>query len=241
MISIITPSVRPEALKVVENCLNRQKPNGMLAYEWIVVSPEEYGFGEMNLKDPPKRESDFYNLNKAWNAGLKKAKGDLFVSIVDGLWFPPDTLARLWDHYQRDPMSCISLTGDQYDKVENGKPEHKVWVDPRRKGVSFYEIPPYDLELCIASLPMKGVKEVGGFDEEFDKFPAWSEKDLVCRMAKIGYKCYIDESVEYRAVKHDRISGSKWDKLYPQSTAYFQKCYKEIQNGTRLKLDFLSK
>ena len=232
-ISVITPSVRKDFLPIVEKCLARQT---IQDYEWIVVSPKYWGFG-IWIKDPLGNEGDFYGLNKAWNAGLKEASGKLFVSIVDGMWFPPETLERLWQHYKSNPKACIGLLGDQYDGLENDKPEGRVWVDPRkRSSETFYEIPPYDLELCIASLPMEGVKAVGGFDEEFDKFPAWSEKDLACRLAAIGYKCFLDQSIEYRAIHHPRIKP-EWDSKYSESTAYFQKCYKEIVEGNRIYLD----
>lgn len=236
-ISIISPSVRPELLGIVEKCLAWQTFDRD-EYEWIVVSPQDWAFG-IWVADPPKREGDFYGLNKAWNAGLKEAEGELFVSIVDGLWFPPDTLERLWQHYQRDSMSMVSFAGHHYDKIENGKPEHLVWHDPKITTLaSFYEIAPIDFELCIASLPIKGVKEVGGFDEEFDKFPAWSEKELACRMAKIGYKCYLDQSIQFRAIHHPRLN-EEWDKKFLESSAYFQKCYEEIQRGVRKTLDNL--
>lgn len=233
-ITVVTPSIRPNLLKIVDESLKRQT---FTDFEWLVVSPEDYGFGTW-IKDPPK-ESYFYLLNHCWNKGVRQAKGELFVSIVDGMWFPPSTLEVLWNHYQKNPMSCISLTGHQYDKVENGKPEILRWVDPRvRENESFYEIPPYDLELCIASIPIKAIKDVGGFDEYWDNFPAWSEKDLACRVAKLGYKCHIDQSVQYRAIYHEKLS-SNWDNEYPRSTEYFMKCYREIQEGKRLRLAFI--
>jgi len=246
-ISIITPTVRPELLPIVAKCLEWQTETD---WEWIVVAPQNlflkidrqigHEFYYEFVPEPPKKEGDFYGLNKAWNAGLKKAQGELFVSIVDGLWFPPETLERLWNHYEADPLSCIGLVGDQYSKIENGKPENKVWIDPRKRINTFYEISPVDLELCIASLPIEGVKDVGGFDETFDKFPAWGEKELACRMNKAGYKCFLDQSIEYRAIYHPRLN-EEWDKKYPESVAYFQKCYKDIQEGKRLKLEYLSK
>lgn len=236
-ISVITPSVRKDFLPIVEKCLSRQTTQD---YEWIVVSPKDYGFG-IWVQDPPLRQGDFYGLNKAWNAGILNSEGKLFVSIVDGMWFPPDTLERLLQHYERDNMSCIGLVGHQYEGIENGKPEYRVWTDPRVSNVaSFYEIPPYDLEFCIASVPMEGIKKVGGFDEEFDKFPAWSEKDLACRLASIGYKCYIDQGIEYRAIYHPRLNDA-WDRKYPESSSYFLKCYEEIKRGERLFIDGLKK
>jgi len=243
-------------LKIIIKCLGRQI---FKDFEWIIVMPQKIvpdlsscyqnGLffesadkpGNMKLLlEPEKREGDFYNLNKAWNRGLKEAKGELFVSIVDGIWFEPYLLERLWQHYERDPMSCVSLAGHHYDRIEFGKPEHLVWVDPKVKNTgAFEQINPVDFELCIASLPIKGVKEVGAFDESFDRFPAWSEKDLACRLEKIGYKCYIDQSIQFRAIHHSRLNNAEWDKKFPESSVYFQKCYKEIEEGKRLKLLYL--
>ena len=235
-ISCVTPSIRKDMLEIVDKCLKRQV---FKDFEWLVGSPKDYGFG-IWVEDPPKMEGEFYKLNASWNAGLKQAKGELFVSIVDGLWFPPETLERLYQHYERDPMSCISFAGHHYDKTENGKPEHLVWVDPKVKDIgSLEQISPVDFELCIASMPMKGIKNVGGFDEEFDRFPAWSEKELACRMERVGYKFYIDHSIQFRAVHHPRLKDSEWDKKFPESSVYFQKCVNEIQAGTRKALDFL--
>src|SRR3990167_2791552 len=247
MISIITPSVRPELLNIVSRCLLWQTYRD---FEWIVASPKKLSVDiDRNIghedtlyrfvSEPKKKEGTYYSINAAWNEGIRHSDGELFVSIVDGLWFPPDTLQKLWDHYKRDRMACIGGVGQQYDRMENGKPEHLVWSDPRvRSDTTFYQIPPYDLELCIASLPMKGVRAVGGFDEEYDLAPAWSEKELACRMVKAGYTCYIDQSIEYRAIHHPRLN-EEWDKKYPESVARFQEHYAQIQNGTRKKISYV--
>jgi hypothetical protein len=237
-ISIITPSVRLEFLDVVKKCLERQIFD---SFEWIVVSPFEYK-PAIWVEDPPMREGDYYRLNGAWNAGLRKAKGKLFVSIVDGLWFPPDTLEKLWTHYENDPTSCVTGIGHQYDQVVNGKPEHMVWSDPRARldQGSFYEVGPMEMELCIASLPMKAVTEAGGFDEAYDRGCAISEKELCCRVEKLGYKFYLDQGLEYRAIHHPRLGGSeKWDVGYITASQLFHQHTAEIEAGTRTKLDNL--
>src|SRR3990167_5951217 len=227
-ISVITPSIRNEMLSIVMLCLLRQT---FQDFEWIVVGPESIRDYAIKLKssnysfyfveEPPKREGDYYNLNKAWNLAFKKAKGELIVSIVDGLWFTPDVLEKLWIHYQNNPMACIGGVGGQYDKIENGKPEHLIWQDPRITGKGFHEISPMDMEWCIASIPLKALREVNFIDPEWDKYAALSEKATNMRMSKKDYKFFLDESCEYRAIKHDRISP-EWDKKYQEGCKYFQ-------------------
>lgn len=234
MISVITPSVRKELLPMVAKCINRQV---QVDYEWLVCSPQNYGFGTY-VPEPPKREGDYYSLNKAWNALLRQAKGELIVNIVDGLWFPPDTLRKLWDHYQANPMSCIGAVGDQYDKEVNGKPEHRIWGDPRKKGVMFSEIPPRDFEMCLASIPLKAIKDVGGVDEEYDRYAALSEKEMCKRISKLGYRFYLDESLEYRAIKHPRLTHD-WDEHYDAGCELYFKHMDEIERGTRCRIGYL--
>lgn len=255
MISIVTPSVRPEMLEMVAKCLKRQT---FTKWEWLIVGPNmnlsflpklglyapslenKIGIGCFQfIREPKRRENDFYNLNKAWNTAFKNAKGQLIVSIVDGLWFPPDTLERLWTHFENDPTLCIGAIGHQYEKIENGRPEGLKWVDPRiKKDQQFYEIDPIDMEWCIASIPLQALIGVGGIDEEYDKVAAISEKETNCRMAKLGYKFYLDQSIEYRAIYHPRLND-RWDEFYQKGCDLFAKHLREINEGKRLKLNYL--
>lgn len=234
-------------LEIVAKCLKRQT---FKDYEWIIVAPQKlfipidreigHDYQFEFIAEPKKRSGDFYNLNKAWNAAFKVAKGELIVSIVDGIWFEPDLLERLWTHYQNNSRACIGAIGHQYKKLANGKPEGLIWRDPRvRKDQgTFYEINFIDLELCVASLPLEGIKAVGGIDEEWDKYAALSEKELVARMDKLGYKFFLDQSMEYRAIHHERLSPD-WDKKYQEGCDFFAKCLSKINEGKRLKLDYL--
>lgn len=222
----------------------------MKDFEWIVVG-NQTALGDLSslldnkhyffVSEPKKESHHYYRLNGAWNAAFSRASGDLILSLVDGLWFPPDTLEKLWIHYQNNPKSCITCVGHQYDQIDNGKPEHMVWRDPRCRTDlgSFYEVSPREMELCIASIPKKGIFEVGGVDEVFDQYAALSEKELCYRLDQIGYTFWIDQSIEYRAIHHPRIS-TDWDERYFKGCQYFDQCLKEISDKTRLKLDFLS-
>ena len=232
-ISVVTPSVRSNLLPIVEKCLKRQTFKDC---EWLIVGPVK----EANIKEPPKKEGDYYALNKAWNKAYHNAKGDLIVSIVDGLWFPPDTLAKLWSHYEANERACVSCIGHQYQGVENGKPERMVWQDPRIHGDerSFYEVKHPEMELCVASFPKQAVVDVGGVDEEFDKYAALSEKEMMARMYKAGYTLWLDKTIEYRAIQHPRLSED-WDEHFQKGVEYYNKCMTEIAEGKRLRLTYI--
>lgn len=237
-ISVVTPSVRPELLAIVEKCLARQT---MQEYEWLVCSPRNYKFGDW-IPEPPKREGDYYSLNKAMNALYKASRGELIVEITDGIWFEPDTLEKLWFHFEQQPKVCVGAVGNQYDEIINGKPEHLVWQDPRiRKDQgSYYEINPNDLELCIGSIPKRGIFQVGGLDERWDKYAALSEKEMALRLDKAGYKFFLDQTIEYRAIKHPRLN-SEWDKHYREGVDFFQQCVHDILHGHRLNVGCLDR
>lgn len=235
-ISVITPTLRPDSLKMNRKCLERQT---FKDFEWLVVSPYEYKHATW-VPEPAKKKETFYNLNAAWNAAFKVSKGDLIVSIVDLLYFPPDILERLWSHYKANPEACVTFLGNQYKEIVDGKPETVVWYDPRRQNKSFYQVDPLYFELCIASLPRKGIYDVGGVDEEYDRGAAVSEKELCKRLEKKGYTFWTDETLEYRALYHERIGGmEEWDKHYMTSCILYTKHTKEIAEGKRLKLDYL--
>ena len=229
-ISCITPSVRPNMLEIVNKCLKRQT---IQDFEWIVISPRNYDlFDCFWLQDPSKRKEDFYRLNGAWNKGFRNASGELFISIVDGLYFNPDCLERLWFHYQNNPKLIVSGIGHQYKELQNGKPEIEVWHDP---SVSFPEnelTNPQHIEWCLTSLPRQAIYDIGGVDEIYDQVAALSEKDANQRMAKLGYQFLIDKFLEYRALYHPRIS-SDWDEKYKLAYEMFNKHQLELNSGKR--------
>jgi hypothetical protein len=248
-ITVTTPSVRPEGIPMLEKCLKRQTFKG--DWEWIIgcptkcIDPIEKGMGDLNvdiliLEEPPKKEGDYYNLNKCWNNMFKEASGELIVNIVDWQWFPPDVLEKFWIHYQTDPKSCVSGIGHQYKDIVNGKPENRVWTDPRARldQGSFYEVGPREMELCLTSFPTKLVYDVGGIDEEYDKYAALSEKEMMYRANEAGYKFYLDQDIEYRAFQHPRLTG-EWETRYQAGSQVYARHLEDIAEGKRLKLTYI--
>lgn len=232
MISIVTPTVRKEMLEVMDKCLKRQD---FQDFEWLVCSPTDYGFGTF-VQEPPKREGDFYRLSGALNKGFQEAKGELVVVIMDGNWFPPDTLSMFWTHYQTSPKALVGAIGHQYDMLDQyGKPTNMMWQDPRARSDlgSFYEVAPSEIEFAMCSIPKQALLDAGGIDEDYDKCPAVGEKEMCWRLDKLGYKFYLDQMIEYRAIHHPRLT-SNWDEMYLKvTTPMFTEHMRQLQLGQR--------
>lgn len=234
MITVVTPSVRKENLDIIEKCLRRQTFKNS---EWLVGSPEDYGYGKY-IKEPSKKEGDYYGLNKSYNSMFRKARGELIVSIQDGIWFPPDLLEKFWNHYLANSKAIVGAVGHQYKEVVNGKPEGMIWQDPRARGDQgvFYETLPSEIEYTVCSLPKQAIIDVRGLKEEWDKYAALSEKEMNVRMTQKGYTMYLDQSQEYRAIHHPRLSPD-WDERYQQGCVYFGECIKKVLQGEELEGD----
>ena len=219
--------MRLQGLSLNKQSLQRQTLNKD-QYEWIVASPFEYKDCDVWVKDPPKNKGDFYTLNKSYNAAFRVAKGDLIVSYQDQIEMEPTTLERLWTHYEANPKACIGAIGHQY---ENGV---QVWSDPRQtmQYGSFYLCNPIDIEFTLASIPKQAIYDAGGLDEKFDFGAACGEKELLFRMDKLGYKTYLDQSINYKAEHHERLTKD-WDEKYKIASDYFQKCIEDVNMGTR--------
>lgn len=220
-ISVIIPSVRDTSLN--EKCLNRQTFSD---FEVIIQRPTR-----------EKPAGNFYDLNHDYNLAFKKANGELLISYQDEIEIKPDTLERFWNHYKMNARGVVGAVGDQYSTL---LPPVKVWTDPRKRSDqgSFYECMENDIEYTLCSIPRQAIIDVGGLDEEFDKYAALSEKEMNARMYKAGYKFYLDQSIEYRAIHHERLTKD-WDEYYFRGIDYYKVCLAKINAGKRLKLEFL--
>lgn len=222
MISVITLTTRPEGLKIVQDCLQKQT---FKDFEWIVSSPQHVeikGFKiDQLLSDPPKNEKDVWTYNKALNKAIKQATGDSIVFYQDNIWIPSDALEKLvfWNETKGNDW-CITGIGDIYLQVDKwGKPLMKVWSDPRKKDYKeAYEVNPEDWEMNFAFCPRKLLLEIGGADEKLDEYFGMDNISICERLDQLGYRFWIDQSLEIRGIFHER--NSEWDKKHAMHGAY---------------------
>lgn len=196
-ISVITCTVRPEGLKLVEKSLNRQT---FQDFEFIVQG-----------KDKPTPEGYAWTLNHDYNVAIKKAKANLIVSWQDYTYAGPDTLEKFYTHFQQHPNYLVGAVGNKYQSEEFLV---ETWHDPRMRTDqgSFYPCYFSDIEWNLASIPSKAIFDVGGFDESLDKYFGMDAFSVNERIAMIGgYDFYLDQTIKSYSLEHGRFD--KWEEL----------------------------
>lgn len=219
--SVISPSVRPGGLKLVEKALNQQT---FRDFEWL-VNDKRYDGG-------------FWGLNRAYNQLIDQASGELIVSWQDYTFAKPDALERFVENYKKTG-GIISGIGNKY--VDDSWVE-KNWQDPRQRidMGSFYECNPNDVEWNFCACPKKALMEVGGFDEEMDFLGFGMDGISVNeRMDSLGYKFYLDQSNESYSINHNRPDN--WDEFNLLNGGYLKRKQELIKEGQWPTLNYLKK
>ena len=162
-ISVLTPSIRPAGLEILQKSLKNQS---FKDFEWI----QDIGLG------------DKHDLNQAWNRMLKRAKGELIVFYQDYIKIEPDGLQKFWDAYQANPKTMFT--------APVGKSQNLNFTEPKWdwRQLKIGEIDYLHCEMDWGACPIQALKEIGGFDEELDNH--WSMDNIsVCKRADmLGWK-----------------------------------------------------
>ena len=107
---------------------------------------------------------------------------------------------------------------------------------------TFYETSPTNWELSYASISRKVIYELGGMDEEYDFHGfAYDNCNIAQRAELLGYKTYLDQTNEYRALNHDNWAMSEHKKERATDIAEFhvQRMRDTIQGKFPVKLKYL--
>ena len=221
MISVITPSVRPKGLKIVEKALNRQS---FKDFEWL-VNDKRYKGG-------------VWGLNRAYNDLIRQSKGELLVSWQDWTFADPDCLEKFWLHFQAEPKTLVTAVGNKY---ADDTWMVKTWQDPRQRDDqgSYYQCFPWDIEWNLCSVPKQALYDIGGFMEDFD-FEGYGMDGLGVneRINEIGgYDFKIDQSIKSYSLEHDRPKD--WDKFNLLGDKYFKLKNKLQKSGKWLAASYL--
>lgn len=243
-VSVITPTIRKEGLKLVEDSLKRQTfPKD--DFEWLIGSKfdPEISWSSWVIDD---FSGGYWTLNRIYNRLVSIAKGTLVISLQDFIYIPPDGLQKFWDSYV-DKSGIITGVGDQYEEVNKwGKPQIKIWSDPRKRldQGSFYECYPNDAEWNWCAIPRDAFFRIGGMDEQLDTLGFGGDQlQAVQRMDAAGYKFFIDQTNESFTLRHGRedFGGQEaWDKNHVLFNGKYEQRMTELHtNSPWWKLQYL--
>ena len=205
LISVCTPSIRIEGLKVVQESLKNQTFQG---FEWLT----EIGI--------PERGHD---LNASYNRMLKRAKGNIFLSWQDYIQAPPDILQRIVEYYEKNKVffTCIIA------KTKDWKEKEYDWRKYREGRIASTE-----WEIDFGGCPMEYIKKIGGFDEELDKGWTFDNVNVGIRAELEGYSFGLCP-VEVTAFDHDEFEKHPFrEKMNPD---LHNERLEQFRHGLRLE------
>lgn len=174
-ISVITPTIRPVGLEPTRNALLKQT---FTDWEWLV---------ELNWTGK-------VDLNQSLNRLIKRAQGELIVFVQDYVELPEDGLQKFWDAYKERP-AFYTVPVSKYDD------ESEEW-DWRAKRDG--EIDWMEWEIDCGSAPREALFDVGGFDEELDKYWGYDNPSVGLRANLKGYEMRCLPDIKCRAYDHNK-------------------------------------
>lgn len=233
-ISVITPTVRPKGLDIVNKALKRQE---FRDYEWLIGSPDKPRHVHGRWV-PDEFELGYWTVNRIYNKLIAEAKGELIVSWQDWTYAKPDALEKFWYHYQEHKNYFVSGVGNKY---QSDSWDVMTWKDSRERDDqgAFYPCYFNDIEGNFSAWPKKALYDVGGFDEKLDMMGYGMDVyGMLERVNALGtYDFYLDQTNKSYSLEHERVDDWEFHNLlyggYKNRTIELQKA------GTWPKLSYL--
>lgn len=225
--SVLTVSKRTGWEKIAQQSLLRQTVEPAL---WIAVveDREKLKFFKApvpNLLPLAPEKTRLSNLNASLNAGLKLIDTDYVIFYQDYIKLNSDCFEKLLNLV--DEKTFITTCTPNYDGSDDGRYTGADIPRPCR---------PEEWESNVAIAPMKALRELGGFDEEYDNGWSWDNVNVAQRAAMLGYKFILDESNRPKLLPHEQTSKLEM----PLNLDHHMRTIKAIREGRKpIKLDYL--
>lgn len=169
-ISVVTPTIRPEGLRTVYDALKAQT---FQDFEWLV---------EVNTSGKP-------DFNSAMNKMLRRATGELVVSVQDFIAPLPDALEKCWNYYNKYP-----------DRFVTCNPQNGDWRQGEERKVN-----PTDWEIDFGFAGLKELKKIGGFDEYLEEGTwGFDNVNVGVRACLAGYTIWCTPDIKAVSTDHER-------------------------------------
>lgn len=200
--------------------------------KWVVVTEDRYSIacllpwgntGVGHIYAPPKTRLS--NLNASLNEGLRHIDTDYVIFYQDFIELEENCFEKLLG--LADERTFVTTCTPNYDGSDDGRYTGANVPRPCR---------PDEWEANVAIAPMGIIRELGGFDEEYDWGWSWDNVNLAQRAAMLGAKFIIDESNRPKLYVHEMSSHT----TLPLNAERHERTMKEIRQGTKpIQLNYL--
>lgn len=269
MISVLNVTNKPGGIDILKDNLEKQTYQDFeliivdALYDWRKDEVAEYfkdvTFPVKHIPEPPFRPGDVWNLNKAYNEGLRHAEGELVISLQDYIWIKGTALEQFVDLSESYGLQvAISGIGHKAlfpDHADNLQGKISIWNEPftgvpsgvseadhRLDGKQIVEDIPFSLfELNFACVPLEAYKAVGGFDEEYDKGYSCDNFNLSFRLSLLDYKFLLDKTNECIGFNQKDLfpRPKDWEKLHNRYVRHPEAIRAILEKRAPYKLEYL--
>lgn len=211
-ISVITPTIRgEEGLYLPRESLSKQT---FRDFEWL--------FETHNPEEPP-------DFNQSMNRMIKKSQGELLVFLQDFITINKHGLEYFWQAYQKHPEAFFTAP---VGKTLDG--DHVEW-EWRAYRSNDEDLEFVEWEIDWGSAPKKLLKEIGGFDEELDKYWGFDNVNVGERINMAGFKIKNLLHNKAIALDHNKFIQHPYQKL--RNPDFHNSRLQDIRMG--LKINYL--
>lgn len=148
-----------------------------------------------------------HDLNAAFNRMLRKAKGELIVFMEDYTKATTNGLIKFWEAYQKEPnVFWTAPLGKTLDWVKVAW-DWRAYADAIETTYNCWEID-------WGAAPKKALFEIGGFDEELDKYWSGDNVNVAYRAYLNGYKFKNLFNNPAVALDHDKLMNHPFRKNF---------------------------
>jgi len=224
--SVLTVSKRVGWEQVAQASIEHQTK---LPDDWIIVTENPLDIGPVDtvetriISAPPQLRAS--NLNASLNKGLKEIKTDYVIFYQDFIELQPNCFEELLRYV--DERTFVTTCTPNYDGTDDGR---YTGVGEARR------CRPEEWEANVSIAPMKVIRELGGFDEDYDNGWSWDNVNLAQRAAMLGCRFILDESNRPTLLRHEQTSKL----AMPINLQRHTETIRLIREGKKpLKLDYL--
>ena len=215
-ISVITPTIRPESLNIMQEALKAQT---FKDFEWLV---------DINVTGE-------HDLNASFNKLIKRAKGELIVFYEDYTKIIPDGLERFWKAYKEHPDTCFTAPLGKVDKFgDSPRWDWRVYKQNTSQ-TDYTDCSWNTCELDWGAIPKHILEAIGGFDERLDQWWSCDNLSVGKRAHLLGYKFLCVFTNPAVAIDHDKVIKHPFrERFNPREVNIVMEEY-----NTNPKLDYL--